>query len=83
MWYYEKNPSTQSTVQFNKLGQTASHGCIRLSVGDAKWIYDNCALGTKAVSYTHLDVYKRQEVGSQIIESAIPRRISEVGPIRI
>ena len=24
-----------------------------------------------------------QEVGSQIIESAIPRRISEVGPIRI
>ena len=45
--YYEKNPSTQSTVQFNKLGQTASHGCIRLSVGDAKWIYDNCALGTK------------------------------------
>ena len=38
VWYYEKNPSTQSTVQFNKLGQTASHGCIRLSVGDAKWI---------------------------------------------
>ena len=29
VWYYEKNPSTQSTVQFNKLGQTASHGCIR------------------------------------------------------
>ena len=25
VWYYEKNPSTQSTVQFNKLGQTASH----------------------------------------------------------
>ena len=52
MWYYEKNPSTQSTVQFNKLGQTASHGCIRLSVGDAKWIYDNCALGTKVTVYS-------------------------------
>lgn len=52
VWYYEKNPSTQSTVQFNKLGQTASHGCIRLSVGDAKWIYDNCALGTKVTVYS-------------------------------
>ena len=28
-------------------------------------------------------VFCCQEVGSQIIESAIPRRISEVGPIRI
>lgn len=52
VWYYEKDPSTQSTVQFNKLGQTASHGCVRLSVGDAKWIYDNCALGTKVTVYS-------------------------------
>ena len=52
VWYYEKNPATQSTVQFNKLGQTASHGCVRLSVADAKWIYDNCALGTKVTVYS-------------------------------
>ena len=52
VWYYEQNPSTQSTVQFNKLGQTASHGCVRLSVGDAKWIYDHCALGTKVTIYS-------------------------------
>ena len=30
----------------NMLGQPASHGCVRLCVRDAKWIYDNCALGT-------------------------------------
>ena len=24
------------------LGQPASHGCIRVNVADAKWIYDNC-----------------------------------------
>jgi lipoprotein-anchoring transpeptidase ErfK/SrfK len=24
-----------------KLGQPASHGCIRLKVEDAKWVYDN------------------------------------------
>lgn len=52
VWYYAQNPTTQSTVQFNKLGQTASHGCVRLSVADAKWIYDNCALGTKVTIYS-------------------------------
>lgn len=33
--------------KFNKLGTRASSGCIRLQVMDAKWIYDNCARGTK------------------------------------
>ena len=32
---------------YNKLGSPASHGCIRLTVGDAKWIYDNCKVKTK------------------------------------
>ncbi len=27
---------------YNMLGQPASHGCVRLCVRDAKWIYDNC-----------------------------------------
>ncbi len=27
--------------EFDKLGQAASHGCIRLQVKDAKWIYDH------------------------------------------
>ena len=31
---------------YNKLGQRASHGCIRLAVWDAKWIYDNIGKGT-------------------------------------
>lgn len=32
-----------------KLGQKASHGCFRLPVLDAKWIYDNIPEGTKVV----------------------------------
>ena len=32
-----------------KLGRRASHGCIRLTVEDAKWIYDNCPSGTTVV----------------------------------
>jgi murein L,D-transpeptidase YcbB/YkuD len=31
---------------YKKLGQRASHGCIRLAVWDAKWIYDNVGAGT-------------------------------------
>ena len=36
---------------YNMLGQPASHGCVRLCVRDAKWIYDNCALKTKVTIY--------------------------------
>lgn len=47
---YQDNHSLNA-VEFNKLGQAASGGCIRLTVGDAKWIYDNCPVGTKVVIY--------------------------------
>lgn len=36
---------------YNKLGQAASHGCVRLNVRDAKWIYDNCPTKTKVTIY--------------------------------
>ena len=32
-------------AQYNLLGGPASAGCVRLTVRDAKWIYDNCQLG--------------------------------------
>ncbi|MBQ2985131.1 MAG: SH3 domain-containing protein, partial [Clostridia bacterium] len=31
---------------FRNLGKDASHGCIRLYVEDAKWLYDNACFGT-------------------------------------
>jgi Uncharacterized protein conserved in bacteria len=51
VWYYRPDKSAQSYVQYNRLGTTASHGCVRLTVWDAKWIYDHCATGTKVVIY--------------------------------
>ena len=37
--------------EYDKLGQTASEGCIRLTVKDAKWIYNNCPSGTMVEFY--------------------------------
>lgn len=34
-----------------RLGQNLSHGCVRLPIEQAKWIYDNIPYGTKFVSY--------------------------------
>lgn len=49
---YGKTKNTSLSVSnYNKLGTTASHGCIRLRAGDAKWIYDNCKLKTKVIIY--------------------------------
>ena len=38
--------------EYDKLGTSASAGCIRLTVQDAKWIYDNCKSGTEVEFYS-------------------------------
>lgn len=43
---FEKSSYNIYASDYNKLGKPASHGCIRLCVRDAKWIYDNCKVGT-------------------------------------
>lgn len=55
VWYYKMDETTLSATQYNKLGTSASHGCIRLTVEDAKWIYDNCPIGTTVEIYNAKD----------------------------
>lgn len=53
VWYYRNgDKSSQSVREYNKLGTTASHGCVRLTVADSKWIYDNCSIGTKVIIFS-------------------------------
>jgi len=40
-------PYNITATNYNRLGSPASSGCVRLTVRDAKWIYDNCALGMR------------------------------------
>lgn len=57
--YYNSanNNNALSVSAYNNLGKQVSHGCIRLTAGDAKWIYDHCALQTKVVIYSDRSTY--------------------------
>lgn len=46
-----RDPNSLDVKEYNKLGTSASHGCIRLQCSAAKWIYDNCKAGTKVIFY--------------------------------
>ncbi len=43
---YNKRP-TPSSPQDNRVGMQLSHGCVRLELQNAKWIYDNIPRNTK------------------------------------
>lgn len=50
--YTAKSPSSLKANYYDKLGYSVSAGCIRLTVADAKWIYDNCPIGTQVEFYS-------------------------------
>lgn len=49
--YFTKDKSNLEYDEFNKLGNNASLGCVRLCCRDAKWIYDNLDFGTIVTVY--------------------------------
>lgn len=54
--YEETKEDTLLTVGYNGLGVTRSMGCVRLNCGNAKWVYDNCKLGTTVEIYEDYNV---------------------------
>ena len=47
--YYQTG--SPSRIMDGTLGKGVSHGCVRLALNNAKWIYDNIPIGTKVVIY--------------------------------
>ena len=45
------NPSTLYYSAYNQLGTICSHGCVRVTCGDAYWMYMNCPIGTEVKIY--------------------------------
>lgn len=62
-WYYSQfsgnylfhsvlyQPGSMSRIQDGRLGINASHGCVRLDINNARWIYNNAPRGTRVVVY--------------------------------
>ena len=46
---YNSNKQGPTNSSVRALGRKASHGCVRLAVDDAKWIFENCPEGTTVI----------------------------------
>ncbi len=53
--YNKRAEDTLLWGEYNRLGTVCSHGCIRLTAEDAKWIFDNCEVGTIVEIYDDPD----------------------------
>ena len=49
--YYDTYEWALEYWEYDKLGTSASMGCVRLQACDAQWIYDNCPIGTPVTFY--------------------------------
>lgn len=72
--YYTQNKNDIEYEEFNKLGEPASLGCVRLLVKDTKWIYDNVPEGTTVIIYDSAD--------PEPLEKPVPPRIDVTSPNR-
>lgn len=73
--YKAQSADSLKWEEYNKLGSRASEGCVRMSVADAKWIYDNCELGTCV--YLYSDASKQEPMAkpsAQKIPSDSPNK---------
>ncbi len=73
--YEETSPDSLEWEEYNLLGENASLGCVRLSVEDAKWIYDNCKPGTAVVVYSDSET-------AGLLEKPAAVKIPEDSPCR-
>ena len=72
--------STLKVSSLNNLGKRGSHGCIRLTVADAKWIYDNVEEGMQV--WIHEDADADPELRYAIQPGALNKKtmMPEVTP---
>lgn len=60
-----QNNATLITKDYGELGQNTSGGCMRLMCKDAKWIYDNCPVGTPII------VTEGEEVEQEVYDTIV------------
>ena len=55
--YFTQDKADLEIEEYNKLGKSVSAGCVRLSVIDAKWIYDHCG------EMTYVEIFESEYEG--------------------
>lgn len=70
--YNKVDTMALSVGSYNALGSRASHGCIRLLVSDAKWVYENVGKGT--VVTIREDLPKDEELNKALQPPPLNRR---------
>lgn len=75
--YREPDYDALSTKSYNMLGSRASHGCVRLLVSDARWVYENIGEGV-VVTITE-DLPGDEELRRAV--AAPPLNSAKTGPI--
>lgn len=77
--YRSVSNTDMKVSSYNKLGQRASHGCVRLTVADAKWIYDNVPAGVVVTIREDLPV--NQELKDALMREKPPLNTKSCTPI--
>lgn len=72
--YYKKSKNTLCTGKYNKLGQQASMGCVRLTAADALWIMENCPEGTAVEIYEDEDPGPLGKPEAAVIDTNDPKK---------
>ncbi len=79
--YNKRNASTYTTTSYNQLGKRGSHGCIRLLVPDARWIYYNIAPGTEIeIRKGSKDDEQTASIKKQLVRAPLPKKRPNLKP---
>ncbi len=71
--YSANDEMSLKVSSLNNLGKRGSHGCIRLTVADAKWVYNNCRGGT--VVTIHEDAAADPELRAAIQPGSLDKSV--------
>jgi len=72
--YKKKSAKTYTTSSYRNLGRRASHGCIRLLVPDARWIFYNAAPGTAVEIIRGRKDAKQAAIKKKLTRASLPGR---------
>jgi lipoprotein-anchoring transpeptidase ErfK/SrfK len=78
--YSARDAAAYTMSSYRSLGTPGSHGCIRMLVPDARWLYENCAPGTECEVTIE---YSKDETLKNILRSGYEGAIDYIRPNQV